>query len=74
MELRSVTAGVVLLFVGLLIELWRQKLKFNRTNQAGIEQFSSFRRKVFAGLFDTILRGAFLTFAFGGLLIIYISY
>lgn len=74
MELRSVTAGVVFLVVGLLFEMWRQKLKFNRTNQSGIEQFSSFGKKVFAGWLDTMLRGAFLTLALGGLLIILISY
>lgn len=73
MELRLVTAGVVLFVAGLLIELWRQKLKFNRTNPSGIEQFSSFRRKMFVGFLDTMLRGVSLTFAFGGLLIINIS-
>jgi hypothetical protein len=74
MELRSISAGVVILLAGLIVEVWRRKLKFDRTNSAGVEEFSSFRKKLFAEWLDTMLYLAFLALSFGGLFIILISY
>lgn len=74
MELRSVTSGIILIFAGLTIEIWRRKLKFDRINKFGVEKFSSFKMKLFSGLLDATLRGVSLVLAFGGALIILISY
>lgn len=74
MELRSVTAGIILVFVGLIIEIWRRKLKFNRINKFGVERFSSYRMKLFSGWLDATLRSVSLVLAFAGSLIILISF
>lgn len=74
MELRSVTAGIILVFAGLVIEIWRRKLKFNRINKFGVERFANFRMKLFSGWLDATLRSASLVLAFAGSLIILISF
>lgn len=52
MEWPDVVGGVSIL-VGILLYLWRNKRRFDRTNSAGIEQFRSYDGKLAAKLGDT---------------------
>ena len=47
--------GIAAIIVGTALYLWRNKRKFDRTNQAGIEQFKGYAGKLAAGLGDGIL-------------------
>jgi len=54
MEWPDVVGGISIL-VGILLCLWRDKRRFDRTSSAGIEQFRSYDGKVAAKLGDTSL-------------------
>jgi hypothetical protein len=45
------------LIIGSICLFWQGKRKFNRLNQLGIEQHSSFSHKIRATIFDTLLLG-----------------
>ncbi len=47
----------LLAFVGIACFLWANKRKFDRTNESGVEQFPSFRKKLAGQFFDAVLLG-----------------
>ncbi len=47
--------GGAVVILGVILFFWRSKRKFDRTNAAGIEQFSSYGGKVAARLWDWVL-------------------
>ena len=47
--------GIAALLLGLVLYLWRNKRRFDRTNAAGIERFPSYGGKVAAKLWDAFL-------------------
>jgi hypothetical protein len=44
-----------LMFFGAWLLYWRKKRKFDRLNEHGIEEFGSYREKIKADAFDTLL-------------------
>ena len=60
--------GVAAVLLGIFLFLWRSKRRFDRTNAAGIEQFSSFGGKVAARSWDAILLVVALASLTGGVL------
>jgi hypothetical protein len=47
--------GGAAVLLGIILFLWRNKRRFDRTNAAGIEQFSSYGGKVVARFWDVII-------------------
>jgi cytochrome c biogenesis protein CcdA len=47
--------GGAVVLLGVILFFWRNKRKFDRTNPAGIEQFSSYGGKLAARLWDSII-------------------
>lgn len=47
--------GGFFILIGILLYLWRHKRVFDRTNSAGIEQFSSYSGKLVARFGDLVL-------------------
>lgn len=66
--------GAFLLVLGVLLILWRKNRIFDRTNQYGVEQFSSFWRKLGTKMKDGLLGGASIVFLSSGLLILAFRY
>ncbi len=62
--------GIVLTAIGLFLGFWKLKRKFDRTNTSGVEQFSSFGRKMVATTIDEILHWVGLAALFVGLFIL----
>lgn len=46
---------IVLMTFGGWILYWRKKRKFDRTNEQGVEVFSSYRKKSITKIFDGVL-------------------
>ena len=53
MDLIADSSGGLLILAGTLLYLWRNKRIFDRTNSAGIQQYSSYSGKLAARLGDT---------------------
>ena len=66
--------GTLLLAAGVLLAVWRQKRKFDRTNAFGVEQFPSYFRKLVAGAKDGVLGGGSLIFSCSGVLLLAFRY
>ena len=66
--------GTILLTAGAVLALWRNKRQFDRTNQFGVEQFSSFWDKLRSKMKDGLLGGTSLVFLSGGLLVLAFHY
>lgn len=66
--------GTILLVAGALLALWRRKRQFDRTNQFGVEQFSSFWDKLRSKMKDGLIGGTSWVFLAGGLLILAFRY
>ena len=47
--------GTALVVLGALLAFWKRKRKFERTNQFGVEQFPSYRRKLTATAMDRLV-------------------
>ena len=63
------------MFCGAWLLYWRKKRKFDRRNEHGIESFGSYREKVKADAFDTLLLWAgYASFISGVLILLGISY
>ena len=62
--------GTILLFVGVFFVLWKRKRKFDRTNNFGVEQFSSFWGKLGAKTKDGLIGVTALMLLSSGLLIL----
>jgi hypothetical protein len=62
--------GIVLLAVAGLLAYWKQKRKFDRTNQYGVEQFPSYGRKVRARTMEGLLAFGSLALLTTGVLIL----
>lgn len=65
--------AVIFLIDGLLY-FWQKKRVFDRTNQYGAEQFSSFGGKLTARANDNLIFGLAITLLFGGLLTLAVTY
>ncbi len=62
--------GVVATLLGIVLFLWRNKRRFDRTNSAGIEQFSSYGGKIATRFWDSILWvSAFISLTVGVLVL-----
>ena len=66
--------GTILLVAGALLALRRRKRQFDRTNQFGIEQFSSFWDKLGSKIEDAFIGSTSWTLLSGGLLILAFRY
>ncbi len=66
--------GTILLVVGGLFALWRKKRIFDRTNQYGVERFSSFWGKLGTKTKDGLLGTASIVLLSSGLLILAFRY
>jgi len=66
--------GTTFLVAGALLALRRRKRQFDRTNQFGIEQFSSFWGKLGSKIEDAFIGGTSWTLLSGGLLILAFRY
>ena len=62
--------GFALTAIGVVLGLWKEKRKFDRTNSAGVEQFPSFGRKMVATTFDGLLYWSAIASLFVGLFIL----
>ena len=66
---------VLLMFFGVLLLYWRNKRKFDRLNEHGIEIFGSYLEKAKADAFDTLLEYAgYVSFISGLFVLMGISY
>jgi hypothetical protein len=74
MEWGAEYIGMILVAVGALLDLWRRKRKFERTNPHGVEQFSSFWSKLGTGTKDVLLRFASLALLSVGILVLAIRF
>lgn len=74
MEAVVTAAGVGLLVAGVMFAFWVRKRRFDRTNEAGIERFPSYRGKVASRLFEACLSGASLILGVTGLLVLAFQY
>lgn len=66
--------GAILLVVGGLFALWLKKRIFDRTNQFGVERFSSFWGKLGTKTKDVLLGAASIALLSSGLLILAFHY
>ena len=66
--------GTILLVAGGLFAVWRKKRIFDRTNQYGVERFSSFWGKLGTKTKDGLLGTASIAFLSSGLLILAFRY
>lgn len=66
--------GVAAALLGVVLFLWRNKRRFDRTNAAGIEQFSSYGRKIAARSWDAILWVLAFMSLTGGVLVLAIEH
>jgi hypothetical protein len=62
--------GMMLLLVGAMLALCKRKRRFDRTNQFGIERFSSFRAKLGAITKDNLLGALSIILSVAGLLVL----
>ena len=74
MEWGAEYVGTFFLVVGGLLVLWRKKRIFDRTNEFGVERYSSFMRKLGAKTKDGLLGGASFVLLSSGLLILAFRY
>ena len=74
MEWGAECFGTVLLVVSGLLALWRKKRIFDRTNEFGVERFSSFLGKLGTNTKDGLLGGASIVLLSSGLLILAFRY
>lgn len=74
MEWGAEYVGAFLLVVGGLFALWRKKRIFDRTNQFGVERFSSFWGQLGTKTKDGLLGGASIVLLSSGLLILAFRY
>ncbi len=74
MEWGAEYVGTILLVVGGLFALWRKKRIFERTNEFGVERFSSFWGKLGTKTKDGLLGGASIVLLSSGLLILAFRY
>ena len=63
-------AGILLLAIGAALTLVRRKRRFDRTNQLGVEQFSSFMVKLGVNIKDGALRYISLIILTAGIVIL----
>ena len=54
--IRTYLLIIILLIVGTRLLYWRKKRKFDRLNEHGVERFGSYREKVAADTFNTVLQ------------------
>ena len=66
--------GTFLIAASAVLALWARKRHFDRTNQFGIEQFSSFWGKLRSKMKDGLIGGASWVFLAAGLLVLIIRY
>ena len=62
----SVTEGLSVV-TGIIIEFWRRKRKFDRTNSMGLEQFVTYSQKLITNIIDYFLLFCALFFVAAGL-------
>lgn len=62
--------GTVILLIGGLLLIWKKKRVFDRTNQYGVEQFSSFWSKLTAKAKDQLIFVIAISLLFAGLLVL----
>ena len=74
MEWGAEYVGTLLLVVGGLFALWRKKRLFDRTNEFGVERFSSFWGKLGTKMKDGLLGWASIVLLSSGLLILAFRY
>jgi hypothetical protein len=60
--------GGAAILLGVILFVLRNKMKFDRTNSAGIEQFPSYGRKVSARIWDSLLWVSAFMILTGGVL------
>ena len=60
--------GVALMAIGVLLALVKRKRKFDRTNEFGVERFSSYWSKLSLKIKDGLLSGVAILFLSSGLL------
>lgn len=65
----SIAASTLILISGALV-FWLRKRRFDRTNEAGIERFPSFRKKVASGMVDIVIRACALILGCAGILLL----
>jgi hypothetical protein len=64
--------SLILLVVGMVLILWKQKREYARTNQYGVQQYGSFWNKIRSEAFDNALTGlGYGSAATGALLFIF---
>ncbi len=62
--------GLALLSASGLLVLWARKRRFDRTNEFGVERFSSYGGKVAAHTFDVLLQTGAMVCGLAGLLVL----
>lgn len=70
----SAGLGTVLFLIGGFLYFWQKKWVFDRADQYGVEQFSSFWGKLVAKAKDKLISGIAITLLFGGLLALAFAY
>lgn len=70
----SASLGAVIFLIGGFLYFWQKKRVFDRTNQYGVEQFSSFWGKLVVKAKDKLIAGIAITLIFGGLLTLASAY
>ena len=70
----SLCFGAAIFMIGALLYFWKNKRVFDRTNQYGVEQFSSFWEKLVAKAKEKLIFSIAITLLFGGLLILASAY
>lgn len=74
MKALATTAGVVLLLACAVLAFKARKRRFDRTNEAGVERFSSYGQKLRSKAWDAFLGGASIAFGIAGILILAYQY
>ncbi len=62
--------GLALLIAGGVLGVWAKKRKFDRTNQFGVERFSSFWGKVRVNIKDLLLIGSSIVLLSSGAILL----
>jgi hypothetical protein len=70
MDYGSNYIGIFIVVIGLLLGLVRNKRKFERTNEFGVEIFSTYWDKLKGKIIDGILNGLFIVIFFSGILML----
>lgn len=68
----SVTEGLSVV-TGIIIEFWRRKWKFDRTNSMGVEQFLTYSEKLITNIIDYLLLFCALVFVATGLISVIVN-